>query len=102
MENYDAGDALAQSASSASLRRSEQRSREIEAQIAKDPSHFLMLTGDRPTGNLHIGHYFGSLANRVRLQDAGVETWVVIADYQVITDRDDAGPIRDRVLSLVA
>jgi tryptophanyl-tRNA synthetase len=61
-----------------------------------------MLTGDRPTGNLHIGHYFGSLANRVALQDAGVETWVLVADYQVITDRDDAGPIRERVLSLVA
>ena len=32
-----------------------------------------MLTGDRPTGSLHIGHYFGSIRNRLRLQDAGVE-----------------------------
>jgi tryptophanyl-tRNA synthetase len=61
-----------------------------------------MLTGDRPTGNLHIGHYFGSIANRVRLQDLGVETLVLIADYQVITDRDGVGPIAERVHSMVA
>ena len=97
----DAGDQLETSASDASLRRTEARSAEIEAQIATDPSRFRMLTGDRPTGNLHIGHYFGSLANRVRLQDAGVETLVVIADYQVITDRDGTGPIAERVMSLV-
>ncbi|MDR3070287.1 MAG: tryptophan--tRNA ligase [Propionibacteriaceae bacterium] len=102
MSDLDAGDQLAASTSTASLRRAEARSREIEAQIGKDPSQIRMLTGDRPTGNLHIGHYFGSLANRVRLQNDGVETFVVIADYQVITDRDDAGPIRERVLSLVA
>src|SRR5690625_838576 len=61
-----------------------------------------MLTGDRPTGNLHLGHYFGTLANRVALQDAGVETWVLVADYQVITDRDAVGEIGQRVLSLLA
>ncbi len=42
------------------------------------------------------------LANRVRLQNLGVPTYVVVADYQVITDRDAAGPLRDRVRSLVA
>lgn len=98
----DAGDDLAASTSDASLRRSEQRSREIEAQIATDPSAFRMLTGDRPTGHLHIGHYFGSILNRVRLQDAGVETFVLIADYQVIADRDGTGPVRERVYSLLA
>ncbi len=97
----EAADALAASTSEASLRRSEERSRAIEDQIAKDPSVFRMLTGDRPTGHLHIGHYFGSLANRVRLQDAGVETFVLIADYQVIADRDGTGPIAERVRSLV-
>ena len=35
-----------------------------------------MLTGDRPTGALHLGHYFGSIQNRVRLQDAGADTAV--------------------------
>lgn len=94
-------DALASSTSDASLRRSTERSRAIEEQIAKDPSGFRMLTGDRPTGHLHIGHYFGSLMNRVRLQDAGVDTFVLVADYQVISDRDGTGPIRERVQSLV-
>lgn len=98
----DAGNDLESSLSSASLRRSEERSLEIEAQIAVDPSKFRVLSGDRPTGNLHIGHYFGSLENRVRLQDAGVDTLILIADYQVITDRDGTGPIRERALSLVA
>lgn len=97
-----AGDDLAQSTSDASLRRTEARSAEIEAQIAKDPSGFRVMTGDRPTGNLHLGHYFGSLANRVRLQDAGVETYILVADYQVITDRDGTGPIRERVLGMMA
>lgn len=86
----------------ASLARSTERSAEIEKAIATDPSRFRILTGDRPTGNLHIGHWFGSLENRVRLANAGVETFLIIADYQVITDRDGIGPIRDRVYSLLA
>ncbi|GAA4905738.1 tryptophan--tRNA ligase [Tessaracoccus lubricantis] len=85
----------------ASLARSTARSQEIEAALAKDPSQFRILTGDRPTGHLHIGHYFGSLQNRVRLAQQGVETFVIIADYQVITDRDGVGPIRERVYSLL-
>ena len=44
-----------------------------------------ILTGDRPTGKLHIGHYVGSLANRVKLQDE-FETYVLIADVQALTD----------------
>ena len=88
--------------SDASLTRSTERSAQIEAAIAADPSQFRILTGDRPTGNLHIGHWFGSLENRVRLAGAGVETFLIIADYQVITDRDGVGPIRDRVHSLLA
>lgn len=44
-----------------------------------------ILTGDRPTGPLHIGHYVGSLENRVRLQDK-YECFFIIADYQVLTD----------------
>ena len=93
---------LAESASDASLERTRLRSAEIEREIATAASAFRVLTGDRPTGNLHLGHYFGTLANRVRLQDAGVETFVVVADYQVITDRDGVGPLRERVMSLLA
>jgi tryptophanyl-tRNA synthetase len=44
-----------------------------------------ILTGDRPTGALHLGHYVGSLANRVRLQDE-YETYILIADVQALTD----------------
>jgi len=101
-EQTDVATDLAESTTDASLERTRRRSDEIEAQIERDPSGFRVLTGDRPTGNLHVGHYFGSLQNRVRLQRAGVETWVLIADYQVITDRDGVGPVRERVLSLVA
>jgi tryptophanyl-tRNA synthetase len=43
-----------------------------------------MLTGDRPTGKLHLGHYVGTLANRVRLQDE-YEVFLVIADYHMLT-----------------
>src|SRR5580765_703992 len=96
-----AGDSLAASTSDASLARTMTRSAEIEAEIDIDPSRFRVLTGDRPTGNLHLGHYFGTLANRVALQRKGVETFIVIGDYQVIADRDGVGPIRDRVQSLV-
>ena len=44
-----------------------------------------ILTGDRPTGRLHLGHYVGSLVNRVALQEA-YETFVLIADVQALTD----------------
>src|SRR5208283_2998362 len=44
-----------------------------------------ILTGDRPTGPLHLGHYVGSLQNRVRLQHE-YETYVLIADVQALTD----------------
>ena len=73
----------------------------IDEHAADDPTRFRMLTGDRPTGPLHIGHYLASLRNRVRLQDRGAETFVVIADYQVITDRDAVGDIGDNVQGLV-
>jgi len=45
----------------------------------------LILTGDRPTGKLHLGHYVGSLANRVKLQH-DYETYIMIADVQALTD----------------
>src|SRR5229473_3881360 len=44
-----------------------------------------ILTGDRPTGPLHLGHYVGSLQNRVRLQDE-YDTYILIADIQALTD----------------
>lgn len=47
----------------------------------------IILTGDRPTGKLHIGHYIGSLKNRVSLQESGLyESFIMIADQQALTD----------------
>ena len=48
----------------------------------------IILTGDRPTGRLHVGHYVGSLAERVRLQNSGLydEIYIMIADAQALTD----------------
>ena len=74
-------DALETATSDASLARSKARSAEIDLAIDQDPSRFRILTGDRPTGHLHLGHYFGTLRNRVLLQNRGVETWVLVADY---------------------
>ena len=46
----------------------------------------IMLTGDRPTGKLHIGHYFGSLKNRVKMQNEVDECYILVADVQALTD----------------
>jgi tryptophanyl-tRNA synthetase len=81
----------------AALKRSDQ----IQADLPQHPEDYTMLTGDRPTGHLHLGHYFGTLKERVRLQDLGVSTNIIIADYQVITDRDTTEHIRDNVYDMV-
>ena len=77
------------------------RSSEIQADLPEHPEKYTMLTGDRPTGSLHLGHYFGTIKERVRLQDLGVNTKNIIADYQVITDRDTTEHIRDNVYNMV-
>jgi tryptophanyl-tRNA synthetase len=106
LETLAAGDAVAgepgiSASISGSLAAALRRSAEIERQIGDEPRRFRVLTGDRPTGDLHLGHYFGTLRNRVRLQDAGAELFVLIADYQVLTDRDAADALDEHVLSLV-
>lgn len=59
-----------------------------------------ILTGDRPTGRLHLGHYIGSLANRVKLQDQ-FETFILIADVQALTDNfEHPEKVRDNVLEV--
>jgi tryptophanyl-tRNA synthetase len=78
-----------------------ERSAELEELIHRDASRFRILTGDRPTGQLHLGHYFGTLRNRVRLQDLGAEVFVLIADYQVLTDRDTSEHLDEYVTSLM-
>jgi hypothetical protein len=82
-------------------RRAAARSAELDGEIARHPERFRVLTGDRPTGPLHLGHWFGTLANRVRLQRAGVDVLVLVADYQVVTDRDDPGDLPAAVTGLL-
>jgi tryptophanyl-tRNA synthetase len=77
------------------------RSNALRQDLGVNPQKYRVLTGDRPTGSLHIGHLFGSLQNRVKLQHLGVETFVVIADYQVLTDRDSVDAIPANVRELV-
>lgn len=76
-------------------------SNKLQKDIVAQPEKHVMLTGDRPTGRLHLGHYFGTLVDRVRLQKLGVDTKIVIPDYQVITDRDTTEHIQDNVFNLV-
>jgi tryptophanyl-tRNA synthetase len=92
---------LALDPAEASYRRSVHRSAELDTEITRTPERFRVLTGDRPTGPLHLGHLFGTLANRVRLQDAGVDVLVLVADYQVITDRDHLGDLPGTVTGLL-
>lgn len=86
---------------SASFLAAKKRSDETMAALKENPGKFTMLTGDRPTGRLHLGHYFGSIRERVAMQNLGVNTNIIIADYQVITDRDTTEHIQDNVLNLV-
>jgi tryptophanyl-tRNA synthetase len=69
----------------------------LERRITENPGRFRVLTGERPTGALHLGHYFGTIRERVRLQEMGVATFVILADYQVITDRDTAANVGEHV-----
>ena len=64
------------------------RSNEIRADFGVNPGKYTMLTGDRPTGRLHVGHYVGSLKERVALQNSGKfdEIYIMIADAQALTD----------------
>ena len=80
---------------------SKKKSDEIKADLTVHPESYTMLTGDRPTGRLHLGHYFGTIKERVKLQDAGITTRIIIADYQVITDRDTTEHIADNVHNMV-
>ena len=64
----------------------------------------IILTGDRPTGRLHIGHYVGSLKQRKRLQDEGNydEFYIMIADKQALTDNfDNPDKVRDNVIEVM-
>ena len=70
---------------------------------AKDCKRKVILTGDRPTGRLHLGHYVGSLKRRVQLQNSGKfdEINILIADDQALTDNwDNPQKIRDNIIEV--
>ena len=92
---------IVESAVAATFEESFRRSENLRAKLATHPERYRVLTGDRPTGALHIGHYFGSLKTRLELQALGVETYVVIADYQVLTDRESVERVPVHVRELV-
>ena len=63
----------------------------------------IILTGDRPTGRLHVGHYVGSLKERVRLQNSGQfdEIYIMIADAQALTDNaEHPEKVRQNILQV--
>src|SRR5882672_8248405 len=60
-----------------------------------------ILTGDRPTGKLHLGHYLGSLANRVKLQNDW-DLCVLVADYHTLTTKPEEAPLlEERIKGIV-
>ena len=61
----------------------------------------IVLTGDRPTGRLHLGHFVGSIQNRLRLQDEYKQSYYMIADVQALTDNaDNPEKVRTNVLEI--
>lgn len=63
----------------------------------------IILTGDRPTGKLHVGHYVGSLKRRVELQNSGEydKTYIMIADAQALTDNaDNPDKVRENIIEV--
>ena len=63
----------------------------------------IILTGDRPTGKLHVGHYVGSLKRRVLLQNSGDydETYIMVADAQALTDNiENPEKVRQNIIEV--
>ena len=86
---------------SATFLESARRSQALWEDLPRHPENYRVLTGERPTGPLHIGHLFGTVANRVRIQELGATTFIIIADYQVLTDRDSAEAVGANVHEVI-
>lgn len=76
----------------------------LEADMtAKEAKRKVILTGDRPTGKLHLGHYVGSLKRRVELQNSGEydDIFILVADDQALTDNwDNPKKVRDNIIEV--
>lgn len=69
----------------------------------KNMAQKIILTGDRPTGKLHVGHYVGSLKRRVELQNSGEydKIFIMIADAQALTDNaDNPAKVRSNIMEV--
>lgn len=86
---------------SATFLEAARRSQALWEDLPRHPDSYRVLTGERPTGPLHIGHLFGTVANRVRIQELGATTFIIIADYQVLTDRDTAEAVGANVHEVI-
>ena len=67
------------------------RSNEIKADLERNPQSYRMLTGDRPTGRLHLGHYFGTIRERVRLQAVADLAALAGAEQSATAGWEDVG-----------
>jgi tryptophanyl-tRNA synthetase len=101
MDEKLAADSEHAEAESATFKEAAKRSQALWEDLPRHPERYRVLTGERPTGPLHIGHLFGTVANRVRIQNLGATTFIVIADYQVLTDRDTAEAVRANVVDVM-
>jgi tryptophanyl-tRNA synthetase len=75
----------------------------IKSEIEKKYMEKIILTGDRPTGKLHLGHYVGSLRRRVELQNSGEfdKIFIMIADAQALTDNaDNPDKVRQNIIEV--
>ena len=69
--------------------------------ICMEKDQKIMLTGDRPTGKLHLGHFVGSIQNRVKIQNEANQAFYMIADVQALTDNaENPDKIRSNVLEV--
>ena len=76
---------------------------EMIKESIKEPARKVILTGDRPTGRLHVGHYVGSLRRRVELQNSGEydDIYIMIADAQALTDNaDNPEKVRQNIIEV--
>ena len=76
---------------------------EVIKESIKEPARKVILTGDRPTGRLHVGHYVGSLRRRVELQNSGEydDIYIMIADAQALTDNaDNPEKVRQNIIEV--
>ena len=103
LPRYGGGGTKCQKGNKVDLRSKDGEGEPPSGKIKENIMKKIILTGDRPTGRLHVGHYVGSLKERVRLQNSGEydEIYVMIADAQALTDNaDNPEKVRQNILQV--